>query len=183
MIKKPLNFSPVEGLRELVLSVVIVAAADVTATACATTTATYVSLRPPMVCVPLRPGSRTALMISATGRFSLSVLAADQEKLAQRAGHPATGPDKMAEIGANPEWSPSATEDPPGVGGSAAVLWCAVREVVTAGDHLVFFGEVTACRGTPAGTGPGAALLLRHHRRYLRTGDVSTEQAAEGYPI
>jgi 3-hydroxy-9,10-secoandrosta-1,3,5(10)-triene-9,17-dione monooxygenase reductase component len=171
----------VAGLRELVLGVVIVAVGEPGANSCATTTASYVSLHPPMVCVPLRPASRTAQLIADTGRFSLSVLTAEQSELAERAGHPATGLDKMSEIGANSELSPSAPGDPSGIGGSAAVLWCALRDVVTAGDHSVFFGEVTASRGQV--DGPGGALLVRHHRRYLATGEPVTSPAPEGYPI
>jgi flavin reductase (DIM6/NTAB) family NADH-FMN oxidoreductase RutF len=47
------------------------------------------------------------------------------------------------------------------------------------GDHLVIFGQVTAVRGAPDDT----ELLLRHHRRYLGTGQPVTSPAADGYPI
>jgi 3-hydroxy-9,10-secoandrosta-1,3,5(10)-triene-9,17-dione monooxygenase reductase component len=167
------------ALRELPLAVVVVAAAEDDATSCATSTASYVSLRPPMLCVPLRPDSRTAQMIGRTGRFSVSVLAAGQADLAQRAGQRAAGRDKIVEIGAKRELSPTAPADPPGIGGAAAVLWCAVREIVTAGDHRVIFGEVTGARGAA----PGSPLLLRHHRRYLGTGEPLSPYAPEGYPI
>ena len=170
----------VAGLRDLVLGVVIVVAGEPGANSCATTTATYVSLHPPMVCVPLRPASRTARLIAETGRFSLSVLTVGQADLAERAGHAGASLDKVTEIGANSELSPSVPGGPPGIGGSAAVLWCALRDVVTAGDHSVFFGEVTASRGQDR---PGDALLVRHHRRYLATGEPVTSPAPEGYPI
>ena len=85
--------SPVSGrgtaaLRELPMPVVIIAAADGRATACATGTTTYVSLSPAIVSVALRPESRTARMVLRTGQFSVSVLAAGQADLAQRAGGP-----------------------------------------------------------------------------------------------
>lgn len=120
------------ALRELVLPVVVVSAFDQAATACATTTASYVWLRPPMVCVALRPDSRTAQMVLRTGRLCVSALGADQAGLARSAGQPAAGPDKMADAGIALEWPPSGQQGPPGVGGAAAVLWCEVaREPVS----------------------------------------------------
>jgi 3-hydroxy-9,10-secoandrosta-1,3,5(10)-triene-9,17-dione monooxygenase reductase component len=168
----------VTALRELPIPVVIIAAADGAATACATGTTMYVSLSPPIITVALRPGSRTARMVVRTGRFSLSVLAAGQADLARRAGRAGSAPDKMAEAGLAPEPSPEG-DGPPGVAGAAAVLWCAVRDVVTSGDHLVIFGDVRSCRGASAGT----AVLLRHHRRYLASGAPASEYAPEGYPV
>lgn len=166
------------ALRELPIPVVIIAAADGPATACATGTVMYVSLSPAIVTVALRPGSRTARMVVRTGWFSLSVLAASQDGLAQRAGRPGSGADKMAEVGLTPEPAPEG-DGPPGVAGAAAVLWCAVRDVVTAGDHLVIFGEVRSCRGAVA----GAPVLLRHQRRYLASGEPVSDYAPEGYPV
>jgi flavin reductase (DIM6/NTAB) family NADH-FMN oxidoreductase RutF len=77
------------------------------------------SLRPPILCVALGPASRTARMVVCTGRFSVSVLAADQADLAQRAGRPATGPDKLAAVGIAPEQPPDLA-GPPGVGGAGS---------------------------------------------------------------
>jgi flavin reductase (DIM6/NTAB) family NADH-FMN oxidoreductase RutF len=175
------------ALRELLLAVVVVAAAEPGGTSCATTTTSYVSLHPPILVVALRPDSRTAQMVVRTGRFSVSVLTADQADLAQRAGRPAAGPDKIAEVGFTPELPPATkppADAPPGVGGAAAVLWCDVANQVLAGDHLVIFGQVTKFRGADfGGAGPGTPLLLRHHRRYLATGAALSEQAPEGYPI
>ncbi|MGH3251449.1 MAG: flavin reductase family protein [Trebonia sp.] len=166
------------ALRELVMSVVVVAASDQDETACATSTTSYVSLQPPILCVALAPASRTARMVIRTGRFSVSVLAADQADLAQRAGRPAAGPDKLAAVGISPE-QPPGLAGPPGVAGAAAVLWCEVSEVLTVGDHQVIFGQVSAVRGAADGTG----LLLRHHRRYLGTGPPVTPPASDRYPI
>ena len=169
------------ALRELVMPVVIVAASEPGATSCATTTTSYVSLDPPVLCVSLRPDSRTAQMVLRTGRFSVSVLAADQADLAQQTGRKGTSDDKMAEMGVTPEHPPESagSSAPPGVGGAAAVLWCERVQALTVGDHLMILGEVTAFRGAPQ----EARLLLRHHRRYLATGDAKSAYAPEGYPI
>jgi flavin reductase (DIM6/NTAB) family NADH-FMN oxidoreductase RutF len=165
------------ALRELVLSVVVVAASDGAATACATSTTSYVSLSPPVLAVALRPGSRTAQMVLRTQQFSVSVLAADQAELARRAGRPGTATNKMAEAGITPQPPPDAT-GPPGVAGSGAVLWCAVTDAVPVGDSLVIFGQVTSHQAV--GDDP---LLIRHRRRYLATGPPVAPDLPEGYPI
>ncbi|MGH3258371.1 MAG: flavin reductase family protein [Streptosporangiaceae bacterium] len=166
------------ALRELPMPVVVIAAAEGRATACATGTTTYVSLSPAILSVALRPDSRTAQMVVRTGQFSVSVLAAGQADLAQRAGRPGSGEDKMAEAGLVAE--PAAVDGgPPGVGGAAAVLWCTVRDAVEVGDHLVIFGEVGSYRGAAAST----RLLLRHQRRYLASGEPVSDDPPGGYPI
>jgi flavin reductase (DIM6/NTAB) family NADH-FMN oxidoreductase RutF len=174
------------ALRELVMPVVVVTARDHAETACATSTTSYVSVRPPILCVALTPASRTAQMVARTGRFSVSVLTADQADLAQRAGRPGGGPDKLATVGIAPEYRPGEVGDdgPPGVGGAAAVLWCDVTGTVPAGDHQVVFGQVSAFRGSVGDGAAGVtALLLRHQRRYLSTGPAVTLPATDGYPI
>ena len=173
------------ALRELVMPVVVVAARDHEETACATSTTSYVSLRPAVLCVALTPTSRTARMVLKTGKFSVSVLAANQADLALRAGRPAEGPDKLAAVGIAAEHPPgeAGAGAPPGVGGAAAVLWCEVGETLSVGDHLVIFGRVNAVRGTGDDTVDDTALLLRHHRRYLSTGQPVTAPASDGYPI
>jgi len=165
------------ALRELVLSVVVVAASEAEATSCATSTTSYVSLSPPILAIALRPDSKTAQMVLRTGQFSVSVLTAAQAELARRAGRPTAAADKMAELGITPEWP--AEPGPPGAAGSAAVLWCTVTSTVTAGDSLVIFGQVTSFRGA-IGDDP---LLIRHQRRFLATGPAVTPDEPEGYPI
>jgi flavin reductase (DIM6/NTAB) family NADH-FMN oxidoreductase RutF len=183
-VNSPENFAPgVAALRELVMPVVVVVAGDHAETSCATSTTSYVSVRPPVICVALAPASRTARLAQRTGRFSVSVLTAGQADLARRAGRPAAGPDKLAAVGIGPEPPPGAADGPPGVAGAAAVLWCEVSDVVTAGDHRVFFGTVTAFRGSENDTVGGTGLLLRHQRRYLGTGQPVTPAVADGYPI
>ena len=170
------------------MPVVVVAASDGDETSCATSTTSYVSLSPPVLCVSLAPASGTARLVARTGEFSVSVLAADQADLAQRAGRPAAVPDKLAAVGIRPEQPPGKTGDagraaPPGVSGAAAVLWCEVTDTLAVGDHLVIFGQVSAFRGASDSIGEGSGLLLRHHRRYLGTGQPLTPPGADGYPI
>lgn len=173
----------IRGLRELIMPVVVVAASESTATkgsatACATSTTSYVSMSPPILSVALRPDSRTAQMIGRTRRFSVSLLLADQVDVAKRAGRRSDAVDKMREVGIEAEAALDGS-GPPGVGGAAAVLWCTVTGVTPAGDHLVFFGQVEAGRGS----GGSAPLLLRHQRRYLASGEPLSGEGPEGYPI
>ena len=170
--------SGAHALRELVLPVVVVAASEPGATSCATTTTSYISLSPPMLAVALRPASRTAQMVTRTGRFSLSMLAASQADVAQRAGRVTAGPDKIASLGLVAEPAPDGA-GPPGIAGPGAVLWCTVATVTEVGDHLVITGLVDRCRTAADGT----PLLLRHKRRYLATGQPLTGAAPDGYPI
>jgi len=60
---------------------VITAAAD-GERSCATGTLTYVSLEPPLIATPLRPGSRTRRLAEASGEFSVSILSEAQAELA-----------------------------------------------------------------------------------------------------
>lgn len=178
------------ALRELIMPVVIVAAsedgaggqdslaAQGTATACATSTTSYVSVSPPVLQVALRPDSRTAQMIERTSAFTVSLLEAGQVDLAHRAGRRSNAADKMADVGIEPE-SAADRSGPPGVAGAAAVLWCSVTGVTAVGDHVVIFGEVRASRAA----GDGAPLLLRHQRRYLASGEPLSGHEPEGYPI
>lgn len=170
--------SGVHALRELVLPVVVVAASEPAATSCATTTTSYVSLSPPMLSVALRPGSRTAQMVGRTGRFSVSMLAASQADVAQQAGRPATGADKIASLGLATQPHPD-SDGPPGIAGPGAVLWCTVASVTGAGDHLVITGLVDRCCPATDGT----RLLLRHKRRYLAAGEPLPGPAPDGYPL
>lgn len=175
--------SGIHGLRELIMPVAVVAASEVTAsesraTTCATSTASYVSLSPPVLSVALRPDSRTAQMIQRTSRFSVSILLADQMDVARRAGRRSDAADKMQDVGIEAEPAADGSE-PPGVAGAAAVLWCGVTGVTPVGDHLVVFGQVEASRtGTTS-----APLLLRHQRRYVASGEQLSGNAPDGYPI
>ncbi|HEY8730523.1 MAG TPA: flavin reductase family protein [Candidatus Limnocylindria bacterium] len=167
-----------EALSRIPHAVTIIGAADGAERACGTGTAMYVSLDPPMVAIAWHPGSRTCRLIQKSGAFSVSMLHASQQDIAERAGRPAEGPDKFATLKVRPVEAPPDAGGAPGVAGSIAVLWCKVRDSRETGDHILFTGEVVAHQVDEA----KIDALLRFRRRYAHIGhDTSPEE--ERYPM
>ena len=163
--------------------VAIIGAADGAELSCATGTAMYVSFVPPLLAIAEHPGSRTAKLIVRSGAFSVSLLARGQQRIAELAGVSGSGPDKFAALGIETETAPHGQgaqggQGAPGVAGAIAILWCAVRDTLTTGDHLLFIGEVIADRVAL----DGADALLRYRRRYSAIGEPTSGEAPEGYP-
>lgn len=158
--------------------VAIIGAAEGTDRSCATGTAMYVSFVPPMVAIAEHLGSRTCALIQKSGAFSVSLLRSSQQNIAERAGRSAEGPDKFVTLNIEPLEAPPEAGGAPGVAGSIAVLWCAVRDSRQSGDHLLFTGEVLAHQVDPA----RVDALLRFRRRYADIGSVTSEESPEGYP-
>jgi flavin reductase (DIM6/NTAB) family NADH-FMN oxidoreductase RutF len=167
-----------EALSRIPHGVAIIGAAQGPERSCATGTAMYVSFVPPMVAIAEHPGSRTCKLIRASGAFSVSFLHASQQDIAERAGHSADGPDKFATLKIKPLEAPAEAGGAPGVAGSIAVLWCAVRGTHESGDHVLFTGEVLAHHVDPA----KIDALLRFRRRYAHIGHETSVEAPEGYP-
>lgn len=167
-----------EALSRIPHGVAIIGAADGAERSCATGTAMYVSFVPPMVAIAEHPGSRTCKLIQRSGAFSVSFLHSSQQDVAERAGRSADGPDKFATLKIKAQEAPDGVGGAPGVLGSIALLWCRVRDVNEAGDHLLITGEVVSYQVDPA----KVDALLRFRRRYAHIGHVTSEEAPEGYP-
>ena len=167
-----------EALSRIPHGVAIIGAADGLERSCATGTAMYVSFVPPMVAIAEHPGSRTCKLIQKAGAFSVSFLHASQQDIAERAGRAAEGPDKFATLKIRPLEAPPTGGGVPGVAGSIAVLWCAVRDARESGDHILFTGEVMAHVVDP----DKIDALLRFRRRYAHIGHETSAEAPEGYP-
>jgi flavin reductase (DIM6/NTAB) family NADH-FMN oxidoreductase RutF len=91
-----------------------------------------VSLRPPLVLVSLGR-CRMSEMLPRTGRYGVSVLAADQEELAAHfAGQ------RVAQTPPEFVWE----KDLPLLAGALAHVGCRVVDVHAAGDHVLWIGEV-----------------------------------------
>ncbi|MFD9741474.1 flavin reductase family protein [Umezawaea sp. NPDC059074] len=115
-----------------------------------------VSLEPPLVhcCV-----AHSAVMhgaLSLTGRFGVSVMAADQEPLARYFA------DKSRPLGQAQfdvvDWVPGPHTGAPLLSGALAWLECEVSTVHVAGDHSLFLGRVLATSHTED---DGALLFYR----------------------
>ncbi|MEH7827856.1 flavin reductase family protein [Gemmobacter denitrificans] len=123
----------------------------ITATAVCSVTAD-----PPSLLVCLNRATGTCAMLRDSGRFAVNLLAEADQPLALRfagAGG-VTGAEKFAQG----DWQADAAGVP--VLCSALVaLSCAVSEVMEAGSHTVFIGEITAARD-----GDGPALLYEQRR-------------------
>ena len=97
---------------------------------------TSVSLDPLLVLVSLAHGSRTLDAVRGDGRFTVSVLRREQERVALAFAKP-DAPFPHEEV----------VDDGEGyvpVAGALAVIRCAVHTVVTAGDHDLVVGNVHA---------------------------------------
>lgn len=105
---------------------------------------TSVSLDPMLVLFCVHRSSRTWGALQASGRFAVSVLAADQAPVCRVFATP--GADRFASL-------PWATNDSgqPVLGGAVAWLDCVITAVVDGGDHEVVFGAVRSAHDRPDG--------------------------------
>jgi flavin reductase (DIM6/NTAB) family NADH-FMN oxidoreductase RutF len=99
---------------------------------------TSVSLDPPLVLVCLDLTSDTGAWLRAAGYFAVSVLAADQERLARRFAEEATL-DRFAGVA----WRTEATGAPV-LADAVAWLDCRLHAEHPAGDHAIFVGRIAA---------------------------------------
>ncbi len=119
---------------------------------------TSVSLEPPLVLVSLASNARILTPIEASRRFSVSVLAADQQAastyLATRGRAPGFGPVPTVRL----------SDDLPGVEAALAHLTCSIEAAIPQGDHTLLVGRVTSAAADPT---PRPALL--YFQRGYRT--------------
>jgi flavin reductase (DIM6/NTAB) family NADH-FMN oxidoreductase RutF len=105
------------------------------------------SLEPPLVGVSVAQGAAMHELLREAGEFALSLLAGDQEAVAQ---HFARGVPPFA------HWQGIPLRDgdgPPLIDGALGWIRCRTASEHTAGDHTLFVGEVTwveSARGGPA---------------------------------
>lgn len=94
-----------------------------------------VSLEPPLLSWCLDNNSQLYRDIMAAKRFTVNILAADQQALSDRMAKP--GDHCFVEC----EWVASAT-GAPFVVGALAQFDCHIHDTVEAGDHVVFIGGI-----------------------------------------
>lgn len=122
---------------------------------------TSVSLSPPLVLVSVSAGTVTHRRIVETGRYGVSVLSGEQLPLSEHFAGGAQRPDLVRFVWRNAL---------PLLAGALAHLACTVRQSHTAGDHVLYVGEVD---GLWYGSGPP----LVHFRRRLHILDDTTDGA------
>lgn len=119
-----------------------------------------VSLEPPLILVCLDKASRTRALILEKGSFAVNVLADDQEGLSRSFSRPGTKPfDRLGHR--------AGTTGDPLLDGAIAWIECRLSQMVEAGDHDIFVGEVLSCEageGTP---------LLYYDQAYRSLSDPS----------
>jgi flavin reductase (DIM6/NTAB) family NADH-FMN oxidoreductase RutF len=120
---------------------------------------TSVSLDPPLVLVSIDHRTRMHRMLPTTRRYGVSVLAADQERIALHfAGRPLNGHGELF------EWNGNV----PFVRGAVAHVGCTLHDMHEAGDHTLYLGRVEHLESRP-----GNPLLF-----HLGTfGQMSNEEA------
>jgi len=94
------------------------------------------SLEPPLMLACLDRGSRTLDVLRAHGRFGISVLSVGQEPIARAFASKAPHTEKFREV----EIAEHATV--PILGGAAAWVACALRDLHEGGDHQIAVGDV-----------------------------------------
>lgn len=110
--------------------------------------ALWLSTEPPLAGVSVGRAAAMHELLAEAGAFALSVLAADQEGLAQ---HFARGVPPIA-MWEGIEWRPGVTGAPL-LDGSLGWVECRVADRCQAGDHTLFVGEVVSSergRSAPA---------------------------------
>lgn len=101
---------------------------------------TSVSLDPALVLVCINRGAAIHQAILAEGNFTISVLAADQERQARYFAD-RDRPRGHAEF-APIDWYPGPYTGAPVLSGALASIECRLGEVHRGGDHSIFLGEV-----------------------------------------
>jgi flavin reductase (DIM6/NTAB) family NADH-FMN oxidoreductase RutF len=120
---------------------------------------TSVSLEPPLVLVSIDNRARMHELLPETGRYGVSVLGSDQERVAMHfAGRPLSDPGDLF------EWAGGV----PFVRGAIAQVGCSLHGSPPAGDHTLYLGQVEHLASRP-----GRPLLF-----HLGTfGQMSPEEA------
>lgn len=123
---------------------------------------TSVSLDPPLVLCCLHEANRLPAMIRASRRFSISVLADDQEAASTWFASPGREPTRGFTGGVPGAWTPDGQAI---VADAAAWLACSLLSATEHGDHIVVLGRVEAAH-REAGRRP----LLYWDRGYRQLG-------------
>ena len=115
-----------------------------------------VSLKPALVVWSLSVAANNRIAFEQCERYAISVLAADQEKLARRFSRPHA--DRFRDVPYTLGWA-----DAPRIDDALAWLECRHFAWQPTGDHTLFVGEVVHCGRR------GGAPLVFHEGRFVTT--------------
>jgi 3-hydroxy-9,10-secoandrosta-1,3,5(10)-triene-9,17-dione monooxygenase reductase component len=115
------------------------------------------SLQPPLVAICPAKTSTSWPKMAAAGRFSVNVLAEDQEEICR--GFAQVGGDKFAHV----DWQPG-RHGAPIIAGAVAAIECDIELIHEAGDHEFVIGRVLSLEATEK----EPLLYYRSHMAWLR---------------
>lgn len=118
---------------------------------------TSVSLEPPLVLFCADKRTRTNEVVGKSGVFAVNVLREEQRRLSEIFAGQGTDEERKAVLWAREALATGA----PVIEGSLGWMDCRVRQVIDAGDHVIYLGEVL-----DAGRGPMGAPLLYYRGTY-----------------
>lgn len=133
------NISASLNARPLVVPTVVDAEGRVNA--CTIAWVTSVSHDPALLACAIRPGAKTAQILSHQQEVVLNVLAAGQESIAQELGTK-SGHTFDKHVYLQSKTQDSHQVDPPSLIGAVAHLECRLVRTVSTGDHTLFILEV-----------------------------------------
>jgi flavin reductase (DIM6/NTAB) family NADH-FMN oxidoreductase RutF len=136
MIEKH-DFRRVLGSFAAGVTVVTTRGTDGTAYGLTATAFTSVSLNPPLVLVCVDKRSESHPHLPKSKIFAVNLLAADQEELSGRFA--TSGTDKFAGLETT-----TAVTGAPILKGALGYVDCRTTQIVDAGDHTIFIGEIQA---------------------------------------
>jgi len=132
----PARFRAAMGLLPTGVTVVAAPGADGPAGATANAVCSL-SIEPMLMLACLDRGSRTLLAVQAADSFGVSVLHAGQEPIARAFATKAPVAEKWSGVA----WSER--DGLPAIDDALVWLACDLRDVISAGDHVIVTGEVT----------------------------------------
>ena len=115
------------------------------------------SLEPPLVLVCIANTNRLPDMVRQSGRFTISILARDQEHLSNHFARPGREPENTLAPGEHRDTAVGV----PALADAAGYVACEVHELLEHGDHTILIGRVVE-----AGADEQRAPLLYHRRGY-----------------
>ncbi|RMF11954.1 MAG: flavin reductase [Candidatus Dadabacteria bacterium] len=115
------------------------------------------SLDPPLVLVCIANSNRLPEMVRQSGRFTVSILARDQEHLSNHFARPGREPEDTLAPGEHQDTA----VDVPALANAAGYVACEVHELVEQGDHTILIGRVVE-----AGADDQRAPLIYYRRGY-----------------